>query len=170
MGFFDFLKGKEPEAAQTRIQYPAMLGAAVKGTFVTMSRIPDEVFSAGILGTCCGIEPAEGKVYAPADGKISQLADTLHAVGISAGDMEILIHVGVDTVDMNGDGFSNAVKLNQTVKKGDLLLTMDLDKIRAAGHPATIIMAVTNSDEFASVEEIASGSVQPGTEVFRVNK
>ena len=170
MGFFDFLKGKETEAAPIAVQYPAILGAVAKGEFVTMSHIPDEVFSTGVLGICCGIDPAEGKVYAPINGKISQLTDTLHAIGISAGDMEILIHVGVDTVDMNGDGFSNVVKLNQTVKKGDLLLTMDLEKIRVAGHPATVIMAVTNSDEFASVEEIASSAVQPGEGVLRVNQ
>ena len=138
--------------------------------FVPMNQIPDEVFSAGVLGTCCGIEPEEGRVYAPIDGKISQLADTLHAVGLEAGGMEILIHVGVDTVDMNGDGFKSEVKPGQTVRKGDLLLTMDLAKIHEAGHPATVIMAVTNSDDFASVEEVASGVVQCGNEVLRVSK
>ena len=135
-----------------------------------MNQIPDEVFSAGVLGACCGIEPEEGRVYAPIDGKISQLADTLHAVGLEAGGMEILIHVGVDTVDMNGDGFKSEVKPGQTVRKGNLLLTMDLAKIHEAGHPATVIMAVTNSDDFASVEEVASGVVQCGNEVLRVSK
>lgn len=167
MGIFGFMKkGQEPAP----IHYPAELGAAAAGTFVAMEQIPDQVFSTGVLGTCCGIDPTEGKVYAPIDGKISQLTDTLHAIGIQAGEMEILIHVGVDTVDMNGDGFSNSVKLNQTVKKGDLLLTMDLDKIRAAGHPATVIMAVTNSDDFTSVDMAGSDSVQPGSIVLRVNK
>ena len=138
--------------------------------FVPMNQIPDEVFSAGVLGACCGNEPEEGRVYAPIDGKISQLADTLHAVGLEAGGMEILIHVGVDTVDMNGNGFKSEVKPGQTVRKGDLLLTMDLAKIHEAGHPATVIMAVTNSDDFASVEEVASGVVQCGNEVLRVSK
>nr|WP_236946023.1 PTS glucose transporter subunit IIA [Enterocloster clostridioformis] len=82
-----------------------------------MNEIPDEVFSTGVLGVCCGIDPSEGKVYAPVDGKISQLADTLHAVGIEVGDVSILIHVGVDTVEMNGKGFTSAVKLGQAVKK-----------------------------------------------------
>lgn len=134
--------------------------------FVTMEKIPDEVFSTGVLGTCCGIDPEEGKVYAPIDGKISQLTDTLHAIGIEAGGIELLIHVGVDTVDMNGDGFANVVNLNQSVKKGDLLLTMDLEKIRAAGHPATVIMAVTNTDDFSSVEEVTSGIVQIGNDIL----
>ena len=171
MGLFDFMKAKDKSQPSPAVPvFPDTLGAAAKGTFVTMAEIPDEVFSTGVLGTCCGIDPAEGKVYAPADGKISQLTDTLHAIGIEAGGVEILIHVGVDTVDMNGDGFVNKVKLNHNVKKGDLLLTMDLEKIRAAGHPATVIMAVTNADDFSSVEETASGTVQPGDHVMRINK
>lgn len=170
MGLFDKLK-KRPEAdAPGSITYPATLGAVSAGTFVTMSQIPDEVFSAGVLGTCCGVEPKEGKVYSPTDGKISQVADTLHAVGIQAGDMELLIHVGVDTVEMNGDGFSGNVKLGQMVKKGDLLLTMDLEKIRRAGHPTTVILAVTNSDDFGSVSEVASDMVEPGDGVLQVDK
>lgn len=170
MAFLDFLKGKNTNEIPTAVSFPAVLGASVEGMFVPMSQIPDEVFSTGVLGTCCGIEPEKGEVHAPIDGKISQLADTLHAVGIEAGGMEILIHVGVDTVDMNGDGFKSVVKVGQAVKKGDLLLTMDLAKIHEAGHPATVIMAVTNSDDFTSVEETASGVVQCGNDVLRVSK
>lgn len=169
MGLFGFLKGKEPEAPAP-VSFPASLGSASAGTYVPMAQIPDEMFSQGIMGTCCGVEPSEGKVYAPIDCKISQLTDTLHAIGMEAGGMNILIHVGVDTVDMKGDGFANSVKLGQTVKKGELLLTMDLEKIRAANHPATVIMAVTNSDDFSSVEEVASGAVQPGDDVLRIQK
>ena len=167
MALFGLLKNKEPEASVT---FPAILGAAAKGTFVPMAQIPDEMFSDGIMGTCCGVEPSEGKVYAPIDCKISQLTDTRHAIGVEAGGMNILIHVGVDTVNMKGDGFSNAGELGQTVKKGDLLLTMDLEKIRAVGYPTTVILAVTNSDDFSSVKEIASGSVEPGDGVLQVEK
>ena len=170
MGLFDFLKNKEAKAAPAAITFPAVLDAPAKGTYVPMADVPDEVFSQGIMGVCCGVEPDEGKVYAPADGTISQTTDTMHALGIEAGGMEILIHVGVDTVDMNGRGFTNKVKEGQTVKKGELLMTMDLAEIRAAGHPATVIMAVTNSDDFASVEPVASGAVQPGTGVLKVSK
>lgn len=167
MGLFDFLKNKEEPAAVT---FPAVLDAAAKGTFVPMAEVPDEVFSQGIMGVCCGVEPEEGKVYAPVDGKISQVTDTMHALGIEAGGMEILIHVGVDTVEMNGKGFTNSVKEGQLVKKGELLMTMDLAEIKAAGHPATVIMAVTNSDDFASVEPVASGAVQPGAGILKVSK
>ncbi len=167
MGLRDLFKKKEEPVAVT---FPMILGAPAGGNFVAMADIADNVFSSGVLGICCGIEPDEGKVYAPADGKISQLADTLHAIGIEINGIELLLHVGVDTVEMNGDGFSNLVGTGQTVKKGDLLLTMDLDKIRAAKHAATVIMAVTNSDDFSEVESVASGMVQPGDDVLKINK
>lgn len=171
MGLLGFMKNKEkPVEKAAPATFPDALGAPAKGTFVPMEQIPDEMFSTGILGTCCGIDPEEGQVYAPADGTVNQLADTLHAVGLTAGGVEILIHVGVDTVEMNGDGFQSAVKLNQAVKKGDLLLTMDLAKIKAAGHPTTVVMAVTNSDDLSAVEAAASGAVQPGDAVLNLKK
>ena len=102
------------------------------------------------------------------DGTISQLADTLHAIGIEAGGVELLIHVGIDTVAMKGNGFQSHVKEGQTVKKGDLLLTMDLEKIKAAGHPATIMVIVTNSDDLSSVEAAASGQLMPGDQLMRL--
>ncbi len=151
-------KKEEPAPAP----FPETLGSVAKGVFVPMERLPDQTFSQGVLGTCCGVTPEEGKVYSPMNGTISQLAETLHAVGIEAGGVELLIHVGVDTVEMKGDGFRSHVKEGQTVKKGDLLLSMDLKKIEAAGHPSTIMVAVTNSDDLASVEASASGMVQPG--------
>ena len=109
MGFFDFLKKKE-DVQQVPV-WPAILGAECKGTVVPMESIPDEVFSQGILGQCIGIDPAEGKVFAPVDCEITQAPDSGHALGLmSTGGIEVLIHVGVDTVDMNGDGFSPRVK------------------------------------------------------------
>ena len=166
MGLFDRLRKKKPPS----IAFPAELGAMVSGTFVPMDQIPDTVFSSGVLGICCGIEPEEGRVVAPISGKVTQVADTLHAVGLEAGGMELLIHVGVDTVNMEGRGFSCKVKLGQTVEKGQALLTMDLGEIRAASHPTTVILAVTNSDDFTSVREVASGAVVPGDRVLRVEK
>lgn len=166
MGFFDFLKKKpEPET-------PAMvLYADAKGTIVPMEHIPDEVFAQGILGQCCGIDPAEGKVFAPAGGEITQAPDSGHALGIMADNgAEVLIHVGVDTVEMKGDGFSPKVKVGDKVKKGDLLLEMDLDKIAAAGHPAVVITVVTNTDDFKDVEVVASGNVEPGADLIKVSK
>lgn len=168
MGLLDrFKKGSEQAEPVT---FPAVLGSPATGTFVPMEEIPDEVFSTGVLGVCCGIDPEAGSVYAPISGKISQLAGTVHAVGIEAGGMEVLLHVGVDTVEMKGDGFRAGVKVGQTVKKGGLLLTMDLDKIKTAGYPSTVIMAVTNSDDFANVEPVTSGAVTPGDDVLKISK
>ena len=148
------------------IPFPNVLGSVAQGTFVPMEEIPDPTFSQGVLGICCGIEPETGKVYSPMDGTISQLADTLHAIGMEAGGVELLIHVGIDTVGMKGDGFKSHITEGQTVKKGDLLLTMDLEKIKAAGHPATIMVIVTNSDDLASVESSASGKLMPGDQLM----
>ena len=169
MGFLDVLKMKED--VQQAPVWPAIIGAECKGTVVPMENIPDEVFSQGILGQCIGIDHAEGKVFAPVDGEITQAPDSGHALGLmSTGGVEVLIHVGVDTVDMNGDGFTPRVKEGDKVKKGQLLLEMDLDKIAAAKHPAVVITVITNTDEFASVEGVASGTVEPGADLLKISK
>ena len=164
----DAPKNEKKETPPVPAAFPDVLGAVAQGMFVPMEEIPDPTFSQGVLGVCCGVEPENGKVFSPMDGTISQLADTLHAVGIEAEGVELLIHVGIDTVEMKGDGFKSHVKEGQTVKKGDLLLTMDLEKIKTAGHPATIMVAVTNSDDLASVEAVASGQVKPGDQLMRL--
>ena len=170
MGFFDFLK-KKPEAAPAAPSFPMTLAADAKGTVLTMDQIPDEVFAQGILGKCCGIDPTEGKVYAPLGGTISQAPDSGHALGIEGvGGVEVLIHVGVDTGEMKGDGFSPKVKEGDKVKKGQLLLEMDLDKIAAANHPAVVITVITNTDDFKDVELVASGSVEPGADLLKITK
>ena len=117
------------------------------------------------------LPPTEGKVYAPIDGEITQAPDSGHALGIQGiGDVEVLIHVGVDTVEMKGDGFSPKVKVGDKIKKGDLLLEMDLTKIAAAGHPAVVITVITNTDDFAGVEVVASGTVEPGADLIKISK
>ena len=171
MGSFDFLKKSSAPAAPAEPTFPLTLAADAKGTVVAMENIPDEVFAQGILGKCCGIDPTEGKVFAPADGEITQAPDSGHALGILAdGGVEILIHVGVDTVEMKGDGFSPKVKVGDKVKKGDLLLEMDLAKIAAAGHPVVVITVVTNTDDYKDVEVVASGAVEAGADLIKISK
>lgn len=172
MGLFDkFKKNTATPEPVKAVEWPVAVSACTKGKVLKMDEIPDPVFSEGVLGQCCGIEPVEGKIYAPVDGKVTQVADSKHALGFaSPGEVEILIHVGVDTVDMNGNGFKPQVKVGDSVKKGQLVLTMDLDKIKAAGHPSTVIMVVTNSDDFAGVDLVGSGEVEVGAELLKVNK
>lgn len=172
MGLFDIFKKKDaappPPAAPVG---PLTVAADAKGTIVPMESIPDEVFAQGILGKCCGIDPVEGKVFAPLSGEITQVPDSLHALGIQGDNgVEILIHVGVDTVEMKGDGFASSVKVGDKIKVGQPLLTMDLEKIKAAGHPAVVITVVTNTDDYASVDLVASGEIEPGADMFKVTK
>lgn len=171
MGFLDKLKkGLLGEEDAPAAPAAPVVGAVAKGNAIPMADIPDPAFSQGFVGFCCGIEPEDGKVYAPADGVVSQVPDTLHAVGMESAGMELLVHCGVDTVDMKGQGFTMLVKEGQQVKKGDPIMVMDLEVIRAAGHPTTIITAVTNSDDFAKVELAATGPVQVGDEVLKVTR
>lgn len=173
MGFFNKLKKGllgEESAPAPKAGAELLVGAAAKGSAIPMADIPDPAFSQGFVGFCCGIEPEDGKVYSPVDGTVSQVPDSLHAVGLECEGMELLVHCGVDTVDMKGQGFTMLVKEGQQVKKGDPLLTMDLEVVKAAGHPTTIITAVTNSDDFAGVAPVKTGPVQVGDDVLKVTK
>ena len=119
------------------------------GKVIARENIPDETFASGVLGDGVAIEPTDETVYAPFAGTISTVAESKHAVGISgAGDMELLIHVGVDTVTMNGDGFQVFVKEGDEVQAGQKLLTFDRKKIAAAGHPDCVVTLLTNSDDY----------------------
>ena len=130
MGFFDKLfggKSKDENTAKFTNQSKTVL-TPLQGKVLAQADIPDETFAQGILGPGCGIEPTGDTVYAPFDGTVTQIATTLHAVGITSNDgIELLIHVGMDTVDMKGQGFTVLVKENQKVTAGTPLLKVDLD-------------------------------------------
>ena len=161
---------KDEESAPAESAEPVVY-APLTGSVVARDQIPDETFASGVLGDGCGIEPTVGEVVAPCDGVISTVAETRHAVGISGpADMELLIHVGVDTVEMKGDGFKALVKTGDTVKKGQKLLTFDLAKIRAAGHPTVTTVLVTNADDYAGLTLEAAGSVTAGDKLIAVQK
>jgi PTS system beta-glucosides-specific IIC component len=121
------------------------------------------------MGKGIAIEPSEGKVYAPVDGEITTFFPTGHAIGItSTGGAEILIHVGMDTVDMNGEGFTPKKEQGAKIKKGDLLLEFDIEKIKVAGHPVTTPIVITNSDDYADVIPTASGDVAVGDKLIQL--
>ncbi len=150
----DDVKAEENFVGETVISCEAgTVAAPVKGTVVKQEEIPDDTFAQGILGAGVGILPDEGVVYAPYDGTISSVAESKHAIGITgAGDMELLIHVGVDTVAMNGDGFEPLIAEGDTVKLGQPILRFSKEKIKAAGHPDIVVVLLTNSDDYNEVK------------------
>ena len=127
--------------------------APANGLVIARENIEDETFASGVLGDGVGIKPTEGYVVAPFDGEITSVADSKHAIGLaSPSGMELLIHVGVDTVAMNGDGFDPQVAEGDQVKAGQLLLNFDIDKIKAANHPDTVVVLLTNADDYNDVK------------------
>ena len=145
------------------------LYAPIQGTIVPRNEIPDDTFAAGVLGDGVGIDPEEGVVVAPFDGEISSVTDTKHAIGITGpADMEVLIHVGVDTVNMKGDGFELLVEEGQKVKAGQKLMTFDIAKIKAAGYSPVAAVLLTNSDDYPEFKVVKTGKTQRLEEVFTV--
>ena len=124
-------------------------------------------FAAGILGDGIGIEPDAGEVVAPFDGEISTIAETRHAVGITGpGEMEVLIHVGIDTVNMKGDGFELFVSAGEKVKAGQKLMTFDIEKIKAAGYSTTTAVLLTNSDDYPDFKIVKTGRTDTMEKLF----
>ncbi len=120
----------------------------VQGTVIPREEIPDPVFAEGVLGDGVGIRPAGGVVVAPCDGVITSAPDTGHAVGLEANGMEILVHIGIDTYAMKGDGFRMLVKEGDRVRLGTPLVRFDSAKIRAAGYSDTVAVLLTNTDDY----------------------
>mgnify|MGYP002768767462 FL=1 len=141
--------------------------APVSGKVICREDIPDETFASGIMGEGVGIKPEEEIIVAPFDGEITSVVDTGHAVGLTSSDgVELLIHVGVDTVKMQGDGFQVFVTEGQKVKTGEKLLKFDRDKIRKAGYSDTTAVLVTNSDDYSSVKTVAENVKQEDTVII----
>ena len=150
---------------------PATVYAPVGGKVIAMEQIPDATFSSGVLGKGLGIEPDSGMIIAPFDGEIIQAADTSHAVGIASADgMELLIHVGIDTVEMDGNGFAMQVAEGDQVRAGQTLLTFDREAIAKAGHPDTVVIMLTTADDFGTVDCAPAGAVTAGTQIIHTAK
>ena len=157
----------ETEKAQEAVE--KALFAPVKGNVIGREEIPDETFAAGILGDGVGIEPETGEVVAPFDGEISTVADTRHAVGITGPDgMEVLIHVGIDTVNMKGEGFEVFVSEGEKVKAGQRLLTFDIEKIKEAGYSTTTAVLLTNSDDYPDFKVVKTGKTDTLEKVITI--
>ena len=172
--------GAISEAETDRLTEEAVTGTVVSpsegviqtpivGDVVALSNVNDPVFSSGAMGQGIAVKPSEDVVYAPADAEVTIVFPTEHAYGLrTANGAEILIHVGIDTVSMNGEGFNHKVAQGDKVKAGDVLGTFDSAKIAAVGLDNTTMVIVTNTADFASVNPVASGSVAKGDAIIEV--
>ena len=141
----------------------------IVGDVVALADVNDPVFSSGAMGQGIAVKPSQGVVYAPADAEVSIAFPTGHAFGLKTTDgAEVLIHVGIDTVTMNGEGFEAKVAQGDKVKAGDVLGTFDSNKIAAAGLDDTTMVIVTNTADYAAVAPVATGSVAKGDAVIEV--
>ena len=157
-------KEEKEEKEEHEIESP------LAGTVIPLSEVHDEVFASEMMGKGCAVIPEEGKVYAPFDGKVVGLLDSHHAVGMESTDgVEVLIHVGMDTVKLNGRCFTIHVEEGEQVKKGQLLLEFDIPGIKEAGYEVTTPIIITNSDEFNDVETKAKGKVTVGTKLLELS-
>lgn len=126
-----------------------VLHTPVTGKMIKLEEVPDPVFSSGTMGKGVGFQPSDGTICAPCDGKIVMLAETLHAFGLETDSgAEILIHVGLDTVELNGEGFTKLVSEGKKVKSGTPIISVDLALMKEKGIVMTTPMVVTNSDDF----------------------
>lgn len=138
------------------------LWAVADGRAIPLSEVPDEAFSSGILGTGVAIEPSGGTVCSPTDGVIESIAEAAHAYTIHSSDgLDILVHIGIDTVTLGGKGFLPMVKAGYAVKAGDVIARADLEAIRAAGLSTVVVVLITNPERLEQSEP-QLGEVQGG--------
>lgn len=150
---------------------PGTMYSPFNGTTMALSAVPDETFASGVLGQGIGFLPADGTVYAPCDATVSMVYDTRHALGLETADgMELLIHIGINTVELDGKGFEICCREHDAVKTGDVLATFDMAAIGAAGYRLETPLIVTNSDDFAGVEVLRDGPVRAGDPVLRIRR
>ena len=162
---------EETESSAERTVSVEEITSPVNGTVVPTAEVADETFASEMLGTTVAVEPADGKIVAPCDGEVMNIFETGHAVCIATEcGAELLIHIGIDTVSMEGKGFVKKVEDGAKVHKGDVLIEADLDEIRAAGHPATTMMILTNADDFSKVEKTAVGTVTTADLAMKIEK
>lgn len=148
-----------------------VLTAPVTGKVIALEMVGDDVFASGMLGRGAAIEPTDGKIFAPADGVIDNITDSRHAIGMTAeNDANILIHVGIDTVNLKGRNFDVKVTEGTKVKKGDLLMTFDINAIKKSGYRVTTPVVICNSDDFSDIKVTADGNVSAGDKIMRIIK
>jgi PTS system beta-glucosides-specific IIC component len=144
-----------------------IIKSCIEGEAIELSKVKDEAFASGSIGKGVGIIPQKGVLYAPADGEISTVFVTGHAVGmVTDKEAEILMHIGINTVEMNGEGFIKKVKDGQKVKAGDILIEFDIEKIKRAGYDTTTMMVISNSEEYSDIEVLNLGEVKQNNDIL----
>ena len=173
MGFFDNLFGSKEKqglaapSVKSIVCEPRTIYSPLKGTVKPLSEVSDPVFAEGVMGPGVGIDPQEGKLYAPADGEIVSVFPTGHAVGMKTKDgMEVLLHIGIDTVQLEGDGFKAVVKQGDHVKAGELLVEFDRVKITEKGYQTTTMVLLQNAAELGTMSESRLGPVEAMDKLF----
>lgn len=160
-------KKEEEQAPSMRIE----IASPVKGTEIPLSEVKDEVFSKNIVGKGAAVIPSEGKVYSPVDGTVASVFDTKHAIGlVSEEGVEILIHVGLDTVELGGQHFTAHVAQDDKVTKGQLLLEFDVDAIKAAGYDTVTPVVISNTDSYLDVLAADAGEINAGDMLITIVK
>ena len=146
-----------------------ILYSPLEGTAIPLSEVKDATFASEVLGKGMAVIPSKGEVKAPCDATVSTIFDTKHAIGLATeSGLELLIHIGVDTVELGGKFYTAHVKDGDVVKKGQTLITFDMDAIKAAGYDVTTPLIVTNTDDYEEVKMLAEGTVNNGSEVLEV--
>ncbi len=169
LGDIDESSVKATETKNSGSTRPCTVYSPLKGKITKLSEVPDEAFAAGILGKGVAIEPVDTKVYSPCDGTVSNVFETKHAVNLVSDDgLEILIHVGLDTVKLDGKYFRSHTENGEKVKKGDLLLSFDKNGIEKEGYNTVTPIVVLGCEDDAQIALLADGIVEPGQKIFEI--
>lgn len=159
---FNIFKKKVPEGS---------IMAPVSGKSVALKDVPDEVFASGVMGQGVGIKIADDTIKSPVAGKITAIPGSKHAFGVTANDgAEVLVHIGIDTVNLKGKGFTALAKVGDKVNVGDPVIKVDRNEIEAAGYNLVTMVIITNGDEFDVVVDPIGDVVEGKTEVIKVTK
>lgn len=162
---------KKPETTVTKANADVKIGSPVEGKAVSLKETADEVFASEALGKGIAVIPSKGEVVAPADGTLAVLYPTMHALGFALDNgVELLIHIGINTVELEGEGFKKYVEQGARVKKGDRLVSFDIDEIKAKGYDPTVMVLISNTDQFAGVSGVPADNVNLSKDVILIKK
>lgn len=162
-------KSAQEKKVDNKKEQVISLGAHMNGKVVALEDVKDEAFSSKVLGDGAAIEPTEGKLYAPCDGKVDMVFDTKHAINlVSKEGCEILLHIGIDTVKLDGKFFESYVTDGQEIHKGELLISFDMKAIRNAGYLLTTPMIICNTDDYHTIKAIHSGTISAGDKFIEI--